>query len=65
MQAALEREEADREKAKVAAETAERRAGQLEKIDRGKLLNKMERMSLAGAALEEGVDVYLKKVEER
>jgi hypothetical protein len=46
-------------------ETVQRRRGQLQKLEAGEGLTKLEKISLAEAALEDGVDVYLRHVQER
>lgn len=64
-QAELERREELTAPEGVDQETIERRRGQLQKLEAGEGLTKLEKISLAEAALEEGVDVYLKRVQER
>ncbi len=64
-QAELERREEMEAPEGVDEETIARRRGQLQKLEAGEGLTKLEKISLAEAALEEGVDVYLKRVQER
>lgn len=61
----MERQEELQAPEGVDAETVARRKGQLQKLEAGQGLTKLEKISLAEAALEDGVDVYLRRVQER
>lgn len=65
VQAELERQEELQAPEGVDIETVQRRKGQLQKLEAGEGLTKLEKISLAEAALEDGVDVYLRRVQER